>query len=264
MQLTLHIWLVGLSLLAPVVLGAWVVGLVKRDVGIVDVLWGMMFLLLAAWYYHSTDLPTVRGRLVLTLTAIWSIRLSAHIGVRNAGKGEDHRYQSIRSNNEPHFWLKSLYIVFGLQAVLAWLISLPLIAGITSTSTFGFLDVAGVAVWLFGFVFETIADIQLYGFRADPSNDGAVLDRGLWRFTRHPNYFGEWCVWIGFALIGVGAGGWYSLVGLGVISVLLMRVSGVGLLERSIEERRPAYKAYIASTNAFFPGRSRRSDRRIT
>jgi steroid 5-alpha reductase family enzyme len=184
--------------------------------------------------------------------------LCIHITRRNWGGGEDRRYQAIRARNQPHFALKSLYLVFALQAVLAWVISLPLLPAILSDSPLGILDIAGAALWLVGFWFEAGGDWQLARFKADPANAARVMDRGLWRYTRHPNYFGDFTLWWGLYVIALAARGWWSIVGPLVMTVLLLRVSGVTLLERDIGERRPEYKEYVRRTNAFFPGLPRR------
>jgi steroid 5-alpha reductase family enzyme len=189
---------------------------------------------------------------------LWGARLSGYIAWRNAGEGEDHRYQAIRARNEPHFRWKSLYLVFGLQGVLAWIVSAPLLAAIASPAPYRWLDAAGVALFVLGFLFEAIADLQLTRFRADPANRGRVLDRGLWRYTRHPNYFGEFCIWWGFYLMALAAGGAWTIVSPALMTILLLRVSGVALLEKDIGERRPAYRDYVAHTSAFFPWLPRR------
>jgi steroid 5-alpha reductase family enzyme len=185
---------------------------------------------------------------------IWALRLAAHITWRNWGHGEDRRYQAIRARNEPHFAFKSLYLVFALQAVLAWIISLPLFAPMTSASPLNLCDVIGATLWSVGFFFEAVGDWQLARFKANAANTGKVMDRGLWRYTRHPNYFGDFAVWWGFFLIALGGGAWWSVIGPLLMSVLLMRVSGVTLLEKDIGERTPEYRDYVRRTNAFFPG----------
>jgi steroid 5-alpha reductase family enzyme len=149
--------------------------------------------------------------------------------------------------------------VFGMQALLAWVISLPLLGGIAGEPhPLGVLDALGVALWLVGWTFESVGDWQLARFKRDPANAGRVMDRGLWRFTRHPNYFGDFCVWWGFYAIALAAGAWWSIVGPMIMSVLLWRVSGVALLERHIGKRRPEYAEYVRRTNAFFPGPQKR------
>jgi steroid 5-alpha reductase family enzyme len=173
--------------------------------------------------------------------------------VRNAGAGEDYRYREIRRRNEPNFVLKSLYLVFGLQALLAWVISLPLLAALRSGAPLGALDVLGLALALFGLALETAADRQLARFKREPKNHGRVLDRGLWRYSRHPNYFGECCFWWGLGFVGVGAGVWWSVVSPLLMTWLLLRVSGVALLEKTIGDRRPAYAEYVRRTSAFVP-----------
>lgn len=257
----LQLWLSGLQVLAVVALIGWLASLRLNDVSIVDSLWSLMFLAAAVTYAWGQPGPLGgRALLVLVLVAAWAIRLSAYITWRNRGHGEDFRYRQIRANNEPFFAFKSLYIVFGLQAGLAWVVSLPLLAAINSTRPLGWLDVAGAALWGVGLLFEAVGDWQLARFKADPGNRGRVLDRGLWRYTRHPNYFGDFCVWWGLYLIAIAAGGAWSVVGPLLMTLLLLRVSGVALLERDIGERRPGYASYVASTNAFFPGPPRQFD----
>ncbi len=239
----------------------WVVSVAKRDASIVDGLWGPLFVLGALAYAWPVSAAPPRGACVLALLTVWAVRLSVHVVARNRGHGEDYRYREIRRRNEPNFALKSLWLVFWLQAMLAWLISLPLLAAQTSAVPMGLLDGLGFALAVFGLAFETVADRQLARFRRDPANRGQVLDRGLWRYTRHPNYFGEACVWWGFGLVGVAAGAWWSLVSSVLITWLLLRVSGVALLERTIGERRPAYAAYVRRTSAFVPWPRRRLPR---
>ncbi|MFO0451309.1 MAG: DUF1295 domain-containing protein [Pseudomonadota bacterium] len=250
----LQLWGAALGVLALFAFAGWLLSLPIRNVSIVDSMWSLMFLLAALTYAVELDSSGPRGWLVVVLVGTWAIRLAAYITWRNHGHGEDFRYQQIRANNQPGFAFKSLYIVFGLQAALAWVISLPLLAAVNSTAPLGWLDAAGVALWLVGLVFEAGGDWQLSRFKANPANRGKVLDTGLWRYTRHPNYFGDFCVWWGFFLIAVSAGGWWSVAGPLVMSFLLLKVSGVALLEKDIGERRPAYRDYVRRTNAFFPG----------
>jgi len=248
------LWVTGLTALAAVAVIGWLISIPIKNVSIVDSLWSLMFMLAAVTYLAVSGNSTPRALLVITLVAIWAIRLSAYITWRNHGEGEDRRYQQIRENNDPGFVWKSFFIVFGLQALLAWVISLPLLAAINSDAGLGALDVAGVLLWLVGLIFEAGGDYQLYAFKSDPANKGKVMDTGLWRYTRHPNYFGDFCIWWGFYLIALSAGGWWSIVAPLLMSFLLLKVSGVSMLEKDIGERRPRYREYIARTNAFFPG----------
>jgi len=242
-----------LAVLAFVVLG-WLLSLKLGDVSVVDSMWSLMFLLVAISCALSVESLSDRAVLVLGLVALWSIRLSAYITWRNWGDEEDSRYQDIRERNEPNFAIKSLYLIFGFQGLLALVISLPLIVAIPSSSPLGWLDYAGVLLWTIGMIFEAGGDWQLARFKADPDNQGKVLDSGLWSLTRHPNYFGDFCVWWGLFLIALSAGGWWTLISPLVMSFMLLKVSGVALLEKDISERRPEYARYIKETNAFFPG----------
>lgn len=248
------IYLQALIPLSVIAVALWIYSLIKHDVSIVDSFWSLM--ILAAGIYYFLWLPDTGAHavMVLGLALLWALRLNIYISWRNWGEGEDHRYQTIRKNNEPHFQYKSLYIVFGLQAVLAWIVSLPLLGAIANSGHILWLEGLGVTLWLIGFVFESVGDYQLAQFKSNPDNKGKVMDRGLWRYTRHPNYFGEACIWWGFYLIALSAGAWWAIASPILMTILLLRVSGVSLLEQTISERRPAYRDYILRTNAFIPG----------
>jgi steroid 5-alpha reductase family enzyme len=246
-------YLAGLGVMLAMGGVTWLISLRKQDVSIVDSLWSLMFLGGALTYYALADSPDERGLLVLVLVALWAIRLSAYITWRNWGEGEDHRYRKIRERNEPGFAFKSLYLVFALQAVIAWIVSLPLLIAIDSTAPLGWLDLAGLALFTVGFLFEAVGDWQLTAFKRDPENAGKVLDTGLWRYTRHPNYFGNACMWWGFFAFAWSVGGWWALVSPLLMTWLLLKVSGVSLLESDISERRPKYRDYVARTSAFVP-----------
>jgi steroid 5-alpha reductase family enzyme len=248
-------WLYALPLLVGAAALTWAISVPLRNVTIVDTLWSVLFVIAAFAYANSTFTVGPRATLVLVLVGLWALRLAVYLGRRTFGHGEDRRYAAIRQRNEPGFTWKSLYLVFVLQALLAWVISLPLLGAIASgDEPLGLLDYAGVALWLVGFAFEAVGDWQLARFKANPANAGRVMDRGLWRYTRHPNYFGDFCVWWGLYLIALSAGAWWSVIGPVLMSVLLLRVSGVSLLEQDIGQRRPAYADYVRRTNAFFPG----------
>ena len=251
------LYLYGLGVTLVLLLVTWIVSLLKRDVSIVDSSWSLMFLAMTFAYTVPAWLNgelSARATLLLLLVSAWALRLSIYISWRNWGEGEDRRYQAIRRKHEPGFAFKSLYLVFGLQGLLAWFISLPLLAAATGSAPLGALDAVAVSLWLIGFGFESVADAQLAAFRADPENRDKVLDSGLWRYSRHPNYFGECTLWWGFYLLAVAAGGWWSFPAPLLMTFLLLRVSGVTLLERDISERRSAYRDYVQRTNAFIPG----------
>ena len=255
----LELYAAGLAAALGMAVGGWLVSIPRRDVSIVDSLWSLFFLAMVGVYVLAGPTSGERALLVFFLVGVWAVRLSLFITLRNRGQGEDRRYQTIRRNHEPGFWLKSLYLIFGFQAILAWIISLPLLGAVLSATPLNWLDYAAVSLWLVGLFFEAVGDQQLAEFRRDPRNRGQVMDRGLWRYTRHPNYFGEACIWWGLGLFALAGGAWWGLLGPILMTVLLLRVSGVSLLEKDIGERRPGYRDYVARTNAFFPGPPRGS-----
>lgn len=246
-------WTAALPGIAALAIAAWTLCTVRRNVGLVDVFWSLFFLLAAVVYAAVAAPAGPRTGLVLLLVLAWSLRLATYLVARNWNAPEDRRYQAIRARNQPHFEWKSLYLVFGLQGLLAWIISAPLAAAIVAPAPLGALDLAGALLATFGIVFETVADAQLGRFRRDPHSAGRVLDQGLWRWSRHPNYFGECCVWWGFYLIALAGGGVWTVFAPLLMTLLLLRVSGVTLLEKDIGERRPQYRAYVDRTSAFFP-----------
>ncbi|MDH3287055.1 MAG: DUF1295 domain-containing protein [Betaproteobacteria bacterium] len=256
---TITLWLTALPALLGMALVVWAIATARRNAGIVDIFWSVFFLAGAAVYAAASSVLEARALLVLLLVSGWALRLSVYLAARNWNAPEDHRYRAIRERNDPGFAWKSVYLVFGLQAVLAWLISAPLAAAIGSGSAIGAPDVLGAGLALFGIIFETLADAQLARFKAEPANAGRVMDRGLWRYTRHPNYFGEFCVWWGLYGIALGAEAWWTVFSPLLMTVLLLKVSGVTLLEKDIGERRPAYRDYVSRTNAFFPGPPRQA-----
>ena len=255
----LSLWLGALPAIAVLSLVAWGVATARRNVGLVDIFWPAFFLVAAAAYALSDSVGGPRGWIALALVAAWALRLAGYLAARNWGAPEDRRYRAIRARNEPGFAWKSLYVVFGLQAVLAWAISAPLAPAIRATGPLDVLAWAGGALAAFGIAFEAIADQQLARFLARPGSSGQVMNQGLWRYSRHPNYFGEFCVWWGLYLLAAGAGGAWTLFSPALITILLLRVSGVSLLEKDIRERRPGYREYVRRTNAFFPGLPRKA-----
>jgi len=252
--MNVSLYLLGLVSTLGLATLTWVVSVLKRDVSIVDGAWAFMLLAAATVYATGAEPYTGRTMLILTLVLLWALRLSAHIIHRNWGEPEDRRYQDIRLKYEPNFAFKSLGIIFWFQAGLAWIISMPLWPALTVPVDWGAIDLLAVTVWALGMIFECIGDWQLSRFKADQENHGKVMDRGLWRYTRHPNYFGECLIWWGFFLFALPAGAWWTVVGPLLLTYLLLKFSGVTLMEQTIVERRPAYREYIARTNAFIPG----------
>ncbi len=244
---------------AAVVAGAmvllWLLSLAVRDASIVDIFWGLGFVLVAWVTFFTADGEQARQVLFVALVTIWGARLAGYLAWRNIGKGEDYRYKAMRRRAGARWWWQSLLQVFLLQGVLMWVVSLPVQAGQAADGSLNLLDFAGAALWAVGIFFETVGDVQLARFKADPANEGQVMDRGLWRYTRHPNYFGDFLVWWGLYLVALATvDAWWTIVGPLVMTVLLMRVSGAALLERSLTKRKPKYEDYVRRTNAFFPG----------
>ncbi|MCK9505272.1 MAG: DUF1295 domain-containing protein [Porticoccaceae bacterium] len=235
------------------VIPLWLLSVLRRDVSIIDLAWPLLFVL-SAWIWFASLAMADPGWLqwtVLALVMLWGVRLHIHLARRNLGHGEDRRYQQIRANHSPGFWWKSLFMVFLLQAVLAWIVAFVIYGAFNGEHSLFFV-VPGLALAVFGLVFETVADWQLTTFKKQPQNSHQVLNRGLWALTRHPNYFGECCFWWGLYLVAVPSMAWTIFSPL-LMTLLLLRVSGVALLEKDIGERRPGYREYVATTPAFFP-----------
>jgi steroid 5-alpha reductase family enzyme len=245
----------GLVVAAVAFSALWLVSLALENASIVDIFWGPGFILVGAYYaMAASGAPSFRGLLVLGLVIIWGLRLALHIGFRNAGAGEDFRYRKWREEASANFWWISLFKVFLLQAVVLWIVSSPLLlAHLGGGDSLTAPDVLGVALWGFGFLFETVADWQLRRFKKDPATSGQVMRSGLWSVSRHPNYFGEAVLWWGLAVLAVPGGGWLSFVGPLMITFLLLKVSGVAMLDSAMVERRPDYADYMATTPAFVP-----------
>lgn len=247
--------LIGLAAVVGLFTLLWLASLLVRNSSIVDMWWGPGILLIGLTYALTNDASTSRERMVLSLLTLWAIRLAWHIGARNIGHGEDFRYVKWRTENGTSWWWKSYLRVFMLQSVVAWIISMPLYFAITPAAPLRFTawDFAGAILFGVGFIFEAFGDEQLRRFKKDPASKGRVLTTGLWRYTRHPNYFGEAVLWWGFGLFAVSTGGYLSLIGPAIMTFLLVRVSGVSLLEQTLKTTKPGYAEYIQRTSAFVP-----------
>lgn len=237
--------------IAGAMLALWMLSLALEDSSIVDIFWGPGFVLVA-WVVVLQEGWSERGALATGLVTVWGLRLAVHLAVRNIGKGEDPRYQAMRRARGPAWWWKSLFIVFVFQGVLVWVVSLPLQQAILRGGALGIVDALATAVFVAGLYFETVGDWQLVRFKARPENRGRVMDQGLWRYTRHPNYFGDFLVWWGLYGLAFAAGAWWTVVGPLVMSFLLLRVSGVTLLEQGMKSK-PGYEDYVRRTSTFFP-----------
>lgn len=247
--------LVAAGTIAALMLVTWLVSLPLRNASIVDLIWGLGFVLVAWAVRLTVDGSSARQWLLVAMVTVWGLRLSVYLTWRNHGNGEDYRYQAMRRHWGPRFWWVSLFTVFALQGVLMWTVSIGVQLGqVPDSPGLGPLAAVGVLVWLLGITFEAVGDAQLARFKGNPENRGKVMDRGLWRYTRHPNYFGDACVWWGIALVAAESGlGVFGIIGAVVMTVLLRRVSGVTLLEKSLKKRREGYEEYIARTSPFIP-----------
>lgn len=244
--------LVSLVALASCLFLLWAISVRIRDSSIIDLFWAPAFSVIA-WPMIVEGGLTPRGVLVGVLLSVWGVRLAAYLAKRNLGHGEDKRYTAMRQNHGDAWWWRSLFIVFGLQGALAWLVSWPVrVVAEQAPGDWQWTDGLGAALVAFGIAFEALGDWQLAAFKRDPANKGKIMDRGVWRYTRHPNYFGNFVLWWGFGVFGLAAGAWWSLVGPLVMSVLLIKVSGKDLLEKGMRSR-PGYDAYIAKTSGFVP-----------
>jgi steroid 5-alpha reductase family enzyme len=246
--------------LAIIILGLmtllWLVSLALKNSSIVDIFWGTGFVI-TAWVVFLLTPDGYAGRkwLLSVLVTVWGLRLSLHILRRNWGKPEDFRYQAWRKAAGAAWWWRSLFKVFLMQGVILWIVAAPLLAAQISAKPgrLIWLDYFAVFVWIIGFFFESVGDWQLARFKASPANKGKVLNTGVWRYTRHPNYFGDATQWWAYYLTALAAGGWWSLFSPIVMTALLMRVSGVTLLEKTLKEEKPGYKEYVETTSEFIP-----------
>ena len=233
----------------------WAISVAVKNASIVDIVWGLGFVLVAWAAKFVTGASGAGNWLLLLMVTVWGLRLAAYLAKRNLGKGEDFRYKAMRRKHGERFAIVSLYTVFGLQGALMFVVSLPVTMGQRDTSAgAGFVVFLGFVVWAIGIYFEAVGDAQLARFKRDPRNEGQIMDQGLWALTRHPNYFGDALVWWGLAIVGSsqGAGVW-AFLGAGVMTVLLVRVSGAAMLDRLLAKRKPGYAEYMARTSGFIP-----------
>jgi steroid 5-alpha reductase family enzyme len=234
----------------------WIVSIFIKNVSIVDLFWGFGFVVVNGYYIvMSGDLNT-RKILMLLLVSVWGLRLSVYLSYRNIGKGEDFRYQEFRKKYGPErYWWVSFFQTFLLQGILMMIVSLPLLGVVSGThlTSLHVLDYLAILVWVIGFMFEAGGDFQLSRFKQNPKNKGKVLDTGFWKYTRHPNYFGDSAVWWAYALFSVAAGSYWQIIGSLIMTLLIIKVSGVALLEKSLTDTKPQYRDYIQKTSSFLP-----------
>lgn len=253
----INIWLEGFGVVIAFMTLIWIWSVRLQNAGIVDPFWGLGFVVVTGYYTWRIPIIETYQWVVAILVAIWGLRLFLYLLRRNFGKEEDYRYRQFRKNYGEHrYWWFSFFQVFLLQGVLLAFISVTILGAIyplQSDRIPGFGFYAGALLWLTGFIFETVGDYQMARFKSDPSHKGKVMDRGLWRYTRHPNYFGDTMVWWGYGLMAIDNGYYWSVAGSMLMTFLIVRISGVAMLERNLKTRRPGYDQYIQRTSAFFP-----------
>lgn len=260
----MSVWSVYLSAYG-LLLGAlallWLLSVRLRNASIVDPFWGTTFVIAGWWYFaHTPGGDPSRKLLLMSMVTVWGLRLSLYLTWRNWGEDEDHRYQAFRRKYGPHrYWWVSFFQVFVLQGTLSWLIGTPLLGAQLAGGPLGWLDALGVAVWLVGFTFEAGSDVQLSRFRARRTSPDQLLTTGFWRYTRHPNYFGDSACWWGYGLIAIAAGGYAWALGAALMTAMIIKVSGVAMLEKSMKHQKPGYAEYAARTSAFLPWPPKRS-----
>lgn len=252
----ISIYLVNFGFILLMMTLLWIISIRLKNVSIVDGFWGLGFVGSFIVYFFLTGASGFRSYLLMGMVLFWGLRLSVYLAWRNYGKGEDFRYKEFRMKyGVKRYWWISFFQTFLLQGILMWLISAPLLGAIYSkdASEMNWLEIIGIGIWLIGFSFEAGGDWQLSRFKADPNNRGKLLDKGFWRVTRHPNYFGDAAVWWGFGLFSIAAGSYLPALGSLLMTLLIIKVSGVALLEKSLSHNKPEYAEYVRRTSAFIP-----------
>jgi len=246
--------LIGLIVLLTVL---WAISVRIKDASIIDIFWGPACAFGAFATFLRIEGSSPRGIILAGLVAVWAARLAAHLAIRNLGHGEDYRYQAMRKKqgSDAAFAKWSLFHVYGLQGLIAWFVSLPVQIGqIGPERPLGLLAMSGIAIFALGLAFEALGDAQLSAFKKNPQNKGKLMTSGLWAWTRHPNYFGDACVWAGLSIIALeGPYGWAGMLSPIVMTHFLVNISGKAMLERGMEKKYPEYAAYRQRTSGFIP-----------
>ena len=250
------IYIQGFLLIISLMTFLWILSVYLRNVSIVDLFWGLGFIIVNALYIFSSEAINLRQIVLFVMVAIWGLRLSIYLAWRNIGKGEDFRYREFRRKfGESNYWWISYFQTFLLQGILMWIISVTLygVSLSSNETSLSIIDFIGILIWIIGFIFEAGGDFQMAKFKMNLLNKGKVLNTGFWRFTRHPNYFGDAAVWWGYGLLCIASGSPWYIIGSVIMTLLIIKVSGVALLEKTLKNQKPEYFAYIQKTNSFFP-----------
>jgi steroid 5-alpha reductase family enzyme len=234
----------------------WLLSLAVKDSSIVDIFWGTGFVIVV-WLFASLtgfDELALRQWIFLSMVSIWGIRLTVYLAMRNIGKGEDYRYANWRKEQGDNWWWVSFFRVFVLQGVLLWLISAVYLPALKSGTDLDIWSYLGIVFWGIGFFFEAVGDYQMMRFRKERSDDSAVMNKGLWRYTRHPNYFGDAMQWWAYFFFALAHPlGWVYIFCPMIMTFFLLNVSGVAMLEEGLKNKKPKYSEYIRRTSAFIP-----------
>jgi len=252
----LNLFFEGVLLIISLLTILWLISVFIKNVSIVDIFWGLGFLFINLYYFLASDEFYTRKIILLVLVTLWALRLSIYLAWRNIGKGEDYRYQEFRKKyGEERYWWVSFFQVFLLQGILIVLVSLPLLATNFETQNdyLNLFDYLAILFWVIGFIVESAGDYRLSKFKMNPNNKGKVLNTGLGKYTRHPNYFGDTIVWWAYAIFSIASQNYWSFIGSIIMTLLIVKVSGVALLEKSLKDKKLEYLEYIRKTNSFFP-----------
>lgn len=247
---------IGIGVLMIAMVALWLLSLKIKDCGIIDIFWGTGFVIIAWLYAVLSDWETMglRNIIFLGMVTLWGLRLSLYLAKRNIGKPEDYRYAEWRAENGKHWWWFSFFKVFALQGILIWIISSIYLPVFLEKGSLILFDYIGIIFWAIGFYFEAVGDWQMMCFKKYSINKGKVMDQGLWKYTRHPNYFGDTMVWWGFFFFSLAhPQGIYFIFCPIMMTFFLVMVSGVAMLEEGMKKTKPKYKDYIQRTSAFFP-----------
>ncbi|MGB3717633.1 MAG: DUF1295 domain-containing protein [Candidatus Promineifilaceae bacterium] len=249
------VYLGGLVIFLAFMTLLWVASVILKDASIIDPFLGFSFVIVGWFYFVRTPGgDEIRKNLLVVLVTLWGLRLSLFLLWRNWGHGEDFRYKAFRRKYGPdRYWWISFFQTFMLQGTLAWIISSSLLGAQVQGGGLKLFDYLGIGIWTIGIIFEAGSDFHLARFKADPANQGKLLTTGFWRYTRHPNYFGDAACWWGYGLMSIAAGSYIASLGAVVMTVIINRVSGVALLEKSLNLDKPGYEAYASRTSAFIP-----------
>ena len=246
----------GIGVLMAALTGLWLLSLKLKDASIIDIFWGFGFVIVGWFYAFEVNEMSLdfRQKIYLAMITIWGVRLTAYLAYRNIGKPEDYRYAEWRKENGAKWWWLSFIRVFALQGFLLWIISAVYISGFNVKGDLTIYEYIGIAFWAIGLFFETVGDWQLMQFKKDPNNQGKVMNKGLWRYTRHPNYFGDTMVWWGFFIYVLSSPQNLVFIFCPIImTFFLLKVSGVAMLERGLKKTKPKYAEYIRKTSSFIP-----------